>query len=273
MACTEELLLRLAGELQYDPTSGALRTKEGFKGRNRSFRKLTGEAVSLKVGKTTTVIPLARLAWYLGKGESPRGRVMFRDMNPRNLQLENLYTPETEREVNITLGDVSARLSYDPKSGDFLHQGSRRRAGWVACTLGNRRLVIKLFGRIWQLSHLAFLFQTGAMPPRGFWVDHIDGNPMNNSWGNLRLTTPRGNVVNCRDHALQQGRKYPRGVVCPTWAKPGRYYAVATYCGKQHRRGPFPTPEAAHEAYKALHIALHGEFSVYASRPEAEEAP
>lgn len=268
MACAEEVLSTLGLEFQYDPVGGDLRTKEGFRRRNRRFRKLTGETVAMKVKGVTAVIPLARLAWYLGRGEPPLGRVMFRDMNPRNLQLENLYTRETEREVNITLGDVSARLSYDPKSGDFLSHGGQRGAGWVACTGGDRRLVIKLFGRIWQLSHLAFLFQTGARPPRGFWVDHIDGNPMNNSWGNLRLTPPGGNVVNCRDHTLQQGRKHPRGVVRPTWAKPGVYYAVATKGGKQHRRGPFPTPEAAHEAYKALHITLHGEFSVYASRPE-----
>ena len=32
---------------------------------------------------------------------------------------------------------------------------------------------------------------------------------------------------------------------------------------KKQYLGTFPTPEEAHEAYKAKHLELHGEFSIY----------
>ena len=195
-------------------------------------------------------------------------RVMFRDLNPQNLRLENLYTKSTEKSLTLTRGDLEARFQYSPETGELSRRSDGKPAGWVAGKPGNDRLVVLLFSRVWQVSHLAVLMQTGHLPPKGVWVDHRDGNPLNNSWDNLRLVTPGQNVINCRDHDLRRGRKYPRGVVKPTWAKPGVYYASASCKGKRYRQGPFPTPEAAHEAYKALHQELHGEFSVYASRPE-----
>lgn len=44
--------------------------------------------------------------------------------------------------------------------------------------------------------HLAWLIKTGNPPPKGYDIDHIDQNPMNNSWSNLRLVHRTVNICN-----------------------------------------------------------------------------
>lgn len=51
-----------------------------------------------------------------------------------------------------------------------------------------------------------------------------------------------------------QRGKYPRGVQ----PKRGKFQAIIKHKGKLHYLGTFPTPEEAHEAYKARYEELHG---------------
>lgn len=268
MIGVDEVVRKLAAGFSYDPDVGFLDLEASIHQVPVLFRKTTGLVIRRGQGGVRYDIPLAKLAWYLGRGEFPKSRVLFRDRNPRNLVASNLYTADTSVLISLTKADLEARFKYDPITGEFTRASDGRPAGWLACIGENKRLVITIYSRVWQVSHLVFLLQTGELPKKGLWVDHKDGNPLNNSWDNLRIVTPGQNVVNARESVLRAGRKYLRGVRRPTWAKPGCYYASAMLGGKTYQRGPFPTQEAAHEAYKKLHAELHGTFSVYASRPE-----
>lgn len=265
----DEVVRKLAAGFSYDPDVGFLDLEASIHQVPVLFRKTTGLVIRRGQGGVRYDIPLAKLAWYLGRGEFPKSRVLFRDRNPRNLVASNLYTADTSVLISLTKVDLEARFKYDPVTGEFTRASDGRPAGWLACIGENKRLVITIYSRVWQVSHLVFLLQTGELPKKGLWVDHKDGNPLNNSWANLRIVTPGQNVVNARESVLRAGRKYLRGVRRPTWAKPGCYYASAMLGGKTYQRGPFPTQEAAHEAYKKLHAELHGTFSVYASRDQA----
>jgi hypothetical protein len=97
-------------------------------------------------------------------------------------------------------------------------------------------------------------------PPEGFFVDHIDGNPLNNRRSNLRLATPSENQWNQkRSCANTSGFK---GV---GWhERDRRWQARIRKEGKLYHLGNFKSPEEAHEAYCRAAAELHGEFARFA---------
>ena len=92
--------------------------------------------------------------------------------------------------------------------------------------------------------------------PNGFFIDHIDGNGLNNKRNNLRIVTHTQNMFNRRlrvDNA--SGFK---GVF---WHKHTKKWASEIVANKiRHHLGYFKTPEDAHAAYIAAAKKLHGEY-------------
>jgi hypothetical protein len=76
-------------------------------------------------------------------------------------------------------------LRYDPDTGTFTWIRGERK-GQVAGTVHNVRgsLKVAIDGQRYQLHHLAWLWMNGRLPR--FSVDHVDGDPSNNRWANLR---------------------------------------------------------------------------------------
>lgn len=95
----------------------------------------------------------------------------------------------------------------------------------------------------------------GAPPDKQ--VDHINGNRLDNRKANLRLVTSQQNRMNSKKRA--NSRSGLKGVI---WdATHSRWLAAVTLNGNRYNLGVFPTPEAAHEAYKAKAKELFGEFA------------
>lgn len=93
--------------------------------------------------------------------------------------------------------------------------------------------------------------------PKGMYVDHIDGNGLNNQRSNLRICTNAENVRN--------KQKPPRGT--------SGYYGVthvsknswrASITANYHRidLGCYATPEKAAQAYNDAAVEMHKEFAV-----------
>lgn len=97
----------------------------------------------------------------------------------------------------------------------------------------------------------------GGAIPKDRYVDHKDGNRMNNTRENLRLATYAQNVQNSRK--LDKNKTGFKGVCYR--AKYNKYEASIMANGKWKYLGHFDTPEAAHEAYKKAAKELHGEFA------------
>ena len=150
------------------------------------------------------------------------------------------------------LRELQQKFEYDPASGALTNKctrsgravkgnlaGSLKPDGYIHVCLDRRML--KAHRIIWYIV-------TGT-DPVGFDVDHIDRNPLNNSWVNLRLATRTQNNANSKNKGYQ---------------KRGNSYRAKIKIGKQQvSLGSFPTPEEAHEVYKAKHIEVHGSFSPY----------
>lgn len=92
----------------------------------------------------------------------------------------------------------------------------------------------------------------------GTYVDHIDGNPLNNTKSNLRIATRSQNLSN-RKKPINNTSGY-KGV---SWRKKDKFYeAYITSNTKRIRLGCFSNPEDAARAYDKAARELHKEFAV-----------
>jgi hypothetical protein len=91
---------------------------------------------------------------------------------------------------------------------------------------------------------------------KGEQVDHINGDPLNNTRENLRLATSSQNLSNRRKPVNNTS-----GYKCVIWNKQSRKWQARTkQAGRIIYLGLFDTPEEAHAAYCAKAKELHGEF-------------
>jgi len=94
-----------------------------------------------------------------------------------------------------------------------------------------------IFGRYYFMHHLVWLFFNKVLPTKH--IDHIDGNPLNNSIENLRLADQWENRANAKPPKI---RAIPMGV---HKTQSGKYMAIY----RNKHRGTFDKIEDAHSAY------------------------
>jgi hypothetical protein len=118
----------------------------------------------------------------------------------------------------------------------------RNRRGYIDISIDGHR----------YLGHrLAWLYMTGAWPEKE--IDHINCNPSDNSWRNLRQATRRQNMCNTRARAAYKG---------VTWSiKSRKWQAGIKTGGKFYYLGLFDDPRTAHAAYCEAAIRKYGEFA------------
>ena len=91
-------------------------------------------------------------------------------------------------------------LHYNPDTGDFtwlVNRGCNVTKGYIAGTTmpsGYKKLHIDKIPYL--LHRLAFLYMEGYIPE--LCVDHIDNNPSNNKWDNLREASKSCNAINSK---------------------------------------------------------------------------
>src|SRR5262249_61415835 len=97
----------------------------------------------------------------------------------------------------LTQQRLQQLLSYDPGSGEFRWRALVRpnRAGEIAgCPMRSDYWTIHIDGRNYRAHQLAWLYMNGE------WgrplIDHRDGDPFNNRWCNLRVSSYSHNAAN-----------------------------------------------------------------------------
>jgi hypothetical protein len=163
------------------------------------------------------------------------------------------------KKAELTQQRLKELLDYDQDTGEFRWRVQKRTsvpAGEIAgCRAHSTYWCIGIDGRTYRANQLAWLYVKGE------WgrplVDHRDGNPLNNRFSNLRLSSHSNNVANqSRKQSNTSGFK---GVHRDR--RRGKWIAQIKKDGRQYRLGRFATPEDAHAAYVAKARELFGEFA------------
>ena len=174
-----------------------------------------------------------------------------------------------KKESDLTQEIVKECITYDPDAGTFTWNSNRPKehfkesirnphkiwtsrcagkpAGWVT----SGYLIIGIFGIKARSHRLAWLYMTGELP---LIIDHIDGDPLNNKYKNIRSVS---NIDNHRNTPIPENNT--SGVVGVNFlkgrtenTKPWRAYISAN--GKQINLGVYWTFEEAVAARKQAEI-------------------
>jgi len=163
------------------------------------------------------------------------------------------------REAALTQAYLKSRLSYDRETGIFVWteppHNHMRLLGCEAGGKGTGYVMIKIDGVKYKAHRLAWLYETGEMPPER--IDHWDTDTFNNAFGNLRPATQAQNCANSRV-CKNKASGLPKGVkALPS----GRFQARIRFETRAIHLGSFDTAEEAHAAYFAEAQRLYGEFA------------
>lgn len=157
----------------------------------------------------------------------------------------------------LTAERLRALVSYDQSTGVFIRLLTRAAnaqsgsvAGWSRAD-GRRRILIE--GRYYYAHRLAWLYMTGEWPTAQ--IDHINGDPADNRFINLREAT---RTQNCANIGLP--RHNTSGLKGTTAVK-GRWQAQIQVGGKKIYLGKYATKEEAHAAYLSAAKTAFGEFA------------
>jgi hypothetical protein len=156
------------------------------------------------------------------------------------------------KEIPLTQGKVALvdDRDYDALMSIGPWQAFKTSAGFYAA----RDLRESRTGRLRRFFMHAVLLGTVATSK---WVDHVNGDTLDNRRTNIRRATPAQNAANRRKMA-GSGCKY-RGV---SWDKVRKKFkATITPLGKQRHLGYYLAEEDAARAYDRAAVEAYGEFA------------
>jgi hypothetical protein len=170
------------------------------------------------------------------------------------------------KESNLCQKNLKELLSYNEETGEFywlrrpdLNRASKifnskyagKRAG-VESPRKYRYIRMRGIG-FFSESRLAWLYVTGQWPSGE--IDHINGDPSDNRFVNLRVASRSQNGANRGIHSNNQS-----GFKGVTKAR-NKWTAEVSFQKKKLRLGRFNTPQEAYAAYLGASKAFHGEFA------------
>ncbi len=164
--------------------------------------------------------------------------------------MANILTAERLREV----------LTYDPENGIFRWKEQLAPRGKVGTIAGNvadasRRRTIRIDKKLYLEHRLAWLYMHGFWPAEQ--IDHVDGDPSNNRFVNLREATNQENNFNKGPY--KNNRSGFKGV---SWdAARQKWTSRICIAGKIKCLGRFSSLDEAASAYRAVAERCHGDFA------------
>lgn len=159
----------------------------------------------------------------------------------------------------LTQERLKELLQYDENTGVFTWikpTSNRVKIGSIAATTNSHGyLYARIDGIRYGAHRLAWLYMTGSMPKDV--IDHIDGNPKNNVFSNLREATQQQNLYNLRKSVKNtsgyKGVHFHKGT--------SKWRVVVSVNNKPKHLGLYLTPEEANTVYTNWCVQNHGKFA------------
>lgn len=165
--------------------------------------------------------------------------------------------------TELTQERLKSLLRYDPDTGNFkwiVHHGGNATIGRIAGTVAIcGRIYIKIDDKSYQAHRLAFLFMNGEFPSDQ--IDHIDRDPTNNKWVNLRTCSRAENGQN------RVANKTNRSGLLGVSHHGNAWCAEIKVNKKRIYLGRFADPKQAHEVY----LAAKAKFHTFQPKPLQED--
>lgn len=157
----------------------------------------------------------------------------------------------------ISQSELKNRLHYEPSTGVFTWlspvNGAVKKGAKAGCLHKSGRVYIRLLGSTYYAHRLAFLYMTGDIPDL---VDHINREPADNRWENLRSATHSQNCCNRK-------RASNSGIPGVNWHKKTKKWRVQlVFRGLYLHLGYYGDIELAALASSEARAKYHGEFAV-----------
>jgi len=156
----------------------------------------------------------------------------------------------------LTQYELKEILHYNTETGIFTWKkklGNRIKVDKQAGrTLANGYVNIGIYGKRYYAHRLAWLYTTGDNPKYN--IDHIDGNPSNNAFNNLRDVSQSVNIQNQISYHVNNKSGF-LGVSLSKKNK--KWMAQITLNRKVFFLGYFDNAEEAHEVYLNAKRELH----------------
>ena len=156
---------------------------------------------------------------------------------------------------DLTYSKVSGVLKYE--DGDLFWKktrGGQRTGTKAGCVNKEGYIAICIFGKLRHAHRIVWLLLKGCWPDGQ--LDHINGDPLDNRIGNLRLCT---HMQNQHNRKISKNNKTGfKGVILRPC---GKFEARITVAGKVKYLGRFITATEAAEAYDRVCV---NEFGVFA---------
>lgn len=159
----------------------------------------------------------------------------------------------------IDAAELRRLFKYEPDTGNFVRlvaMGRKAETGAIAgskALRGNWRISIRKHQ--YAAHRLAWLYITGEWPKDE--IDHIDGNPLNNRFANLREANSGENKQNRRVARKDNSHGFIGVYLHGKSRGSALWRARIQLEGKQRHIGVFGSAEAAHAAYLDAKRKLH----------------
>jgi len=144
---------------------------------------------------------------------------------------------------------------YDPLTGHLTWKDSRSnmiKGSLAGCVNKAGYMVVTINSKTYRVQRIIWLWMFGSIPAN-FYIDHINGNKLDNRLTNLRLATNKQNQENRA--APKNSSSGLRGV---GWHKNyGKWMARISHNNQRKTIGFFDTKEQAWQAYKAEAAKLY----------------
>lgn len=159
----------------------------------------------------------------------------------------------------MTLEQELLHELFEYRDGLLISKASRannkvKKGDVVGCLTKNGYLKTQIGAKEYLVHRIIFLMHTGFLPE---YVDHIDGNPLNNRIENLRVATNQQNSYNSK-----KSKANTSGVKGVSWSMArSRWEAKIQESGKTIHLGRYINIQDAENAVRLYRIKHHGEFA------------